>query len=108
MTILTNMTTTTATKAATTAGSAFLLAALLSACASTAVKVGGAPDKSRTDCLTTAARQAGVPRDSLAIMSASSPRDGLYEIRIASADGRRQMVCNADDNGAVLGIVNAR
>lgn len=89
-------------------GGALLIAALLGACTSTAVKVGGAPDKARTDCIAAAARQYSVPRESLAITSASSPRDGLYEIRIASADGRRQVVCNADDNGAVLGIVHAR
>ena len=99
---------TTPIKTTLTLGSALLLATLLGACASTAVKVGGAPDKARTDCITAAARQAGVPRDSLTIASASSPRDGLYEIRIASADGRHRLVCNADDNGAVLGIVNAR
>ncbi|MDB5827909.1 MAG: hypothetical protein JWQ73_2129 [Variovorax sp.] len=85
-----------------------LAAALLGACGTTAVRVGGAPDKARTDCLTATARQYNLPRDSLTITNASSPRDGLYEIRIASADGRRQLVCNADDNGAVLGIVNAR
>lgn len=91
-----------------TLGGALLAAALLGACSTTALKIGGAPDKARTDCIAAAARQYGVPRDNLAITSASSPRDGLYEIRIASTDGRRQLVCNADDNGAVLGIVNAR
>lgn len=99
---------TTLIKTTTKLGSALLVAALLGACASTAVKVGGAPDKARTNCIAAVARQYNVSPDGLVITSASSPRDGLYEILIASADGRRQAVCNSDDNGAVLGIVNAR
>jgi hypothetical protein len=99
---------TTLMKTTTKLGSALLVAALLGGCASTAVKVGGAPDKARTNCIAAVARQYNVSPDSVVITSASSPRDGLYEIRIASADGRRQAVCNSDDNGAVLGVVNAR
>lgn len=87
--------------------SAFTAAALLSACG-TALKIGGAPEVAKTNCVNAVARRFDMPPGAMVIVSSAATRDGLYEIRIDSRDGRRHARCEVDENGAVLGVLEAR
>lgn len=80
----------------------------LAACGSTAVRVGGAPDISVKNCVAAAVREFRVPVGTVAVMSSSTPRDGVYAINLAVGAQQRSAVCTADENGAVLGLVYKR
>ncbi|MDQ7973845.1 MAG: hypothetical protein REJ24_14850 [Rhodocyclaceae bacterium] len=90
------------------AGVAALSALALSACSSTAVRVGGAPDVSVKNCVAAAAREFKVPPAAVAVMSSTTPRDGVYAVNLAVGPQKRSAVCTADENGAVLGLVYKR
>lgn len=90
------------------AGVAALAALAVSACSSTAVRVGGAPDISVKNCVAAAAREFKVPPAAVAVMSSTTPRDGVYAINLAVGPQKRSAVCTADENGAVLGLVYKR
>jgi hypothetical protein len=85
-----------------------IAALALSACSSTAVRVGGAPDISVRNCMAAAVREFKVPPTGVVVMSSSTPRDGVYAINLAVGPQKRSAVCTADENGAVLGLVNKR
>lgn len=93
---------------ASAAGIAALAALVLAACSSTAVRVGGAPDISVKNCVAAAVREFKVPTAGVAVMSSSTPRDGVYAINLAVGPQKRSAVCTADENGAVLGLVYKR
>lgn len=90
------------------AGVAALSALALAACGSTAVRVGGAPDVSVKNCVVAAAREFRVPPATVAVMSSTTPRDGVYAVNLAVGPQKRSAVCTADENGAVLGMVYKR
>ncbi|MBS0426780.1 MAG: hypothetical protein JSR41_05780 [Proteobacteria bacterium] len=90
------------------AGACLFLVLALAACNSTALRVGGAPDVSVRNCVAAAAREFKVAPAALAVMSSSTPRDGVYAINLAVGPQKRSAVCTADENGTVLGLVYKR
>ena len=90
------------------AGACLGLVLALAACSSTAVRVGGAPEISVRNCVAAATREFKVGSEAVAVMSSSTPRDGVYAINLAVGPQKRSAVCTADENGAVLGLVYKR
>jgi len=78
------------------------------ACGSTSLRVGGAPDASIKNCVAAAARELRVPPGSIAADSGSTPRDGVYTINLKVGPQGRSAVCTTDENSAVLGVVYKR
>ena len=78
------------------------------ACTSTSLRVGGAPDASVKNCVTAAARELRVPAGSIVVESGSTPRDGVYTINLKVGPQGRSAVCTTDENSAVLGVVYKR
>ena len=83
-------------------------AVLATACSSTSLRVGGAPDASVKNCVTAAARELRVPPGSIVVDSGSTPRDGVYTINLKVGPQGRSAVCTTDENSAVLGVVYKR
>ena len=78
------------------------------ACSSTSLRVGGAPDASVRNCVTAAARELRVPAGSIVADSGSTPRDGVYTINLKVGPQGRSAVCMTDENSAVLGVIYKR
>jgi hypothetical protein len=87
---------------------AAVAAVAMTACSSTSLRVGGAPDASVKNCVTAAARELRVPAGSIAVDSGSTPRDGVYTINLKVGPQGRSAVCTTDENSAVLGVVYKR
>ena len=83
-------------------------AVVATACSSTSLRVGGAPEASVKNCVTAAARELRVPPGSIAVDSGSTPRDGVYTINLKVGPQGRSAVCTTDENSAVLGVVYKR
>jgi uncharacterized lipoprotein YbaY len=81
---------------------------MATACTSTSLRVGGAPDASVKNCVTAAARELRVPPGSILVDSGSTPRDGVYTINLKVGPQGRSAVCTTDENSAVLGVVYKR
>jgi len=81
---------------------------LLTACNSTSVRVGGAPEASVKNCVAAAARELKVPAASVVVDSGTTPRDGIYTINLKVGPQARSVVCTTDENSAVLGVVYKR
>lgn len=81
---------------------------VLTACNSTSVRVGGAPDASIKNCVAAASRELRVPPASIAVDSGTTPRDGVYAINLRVGPQGRSAVCTTDENSAVLGVVYKR
>jgi hypothetical protein len=86
---------------------ALAAAASLVACG-TALRVGGAPQKSVDNCVTAAAREFKVPASAVAVAGSSSPRDLLYSVDLRVGPQGRSAVCTVNENGEVMGVVFKR
>ncbi len=89
-------------------GAALMGALALTACQSTAVRVGGAPQLSVQNCVAASARELKVPVAAIEVVNSTSSRDGVYAVNLAVGPQRRSAVCSVDENGTVGGVVYKR